>query len=181
MHKLFDESYKALINLPPKNDTETEIFAEFNFREGSLNFEGQNFIFPKGFKAETLIKWLDVDLLLADIKISAEVQAECARCLKTVSLEISENLMYLYYSDSAEEINDENYLPVEVKYFGRVIDIMPQIEESVFALLPTKVLCKKDCKGLCPNCGKDLNEGICSCKNESSDPRFEALRNFIIE
>ena len=183
LRKLFEESYKALINLPLKNDNETEIFNEFEFHDGSLKFEGQNFDFPKGFKAETLTRWLEENLLLVEIKISAEIQAECARCLKETNLEISEKLGYLYHLGSAEneDFDDEDYMPVEVEYFGRVIDIMPQIEESVFAILPTKVLCKEDCKGLCPNCGKNLNEGSCSCSNENIDPRFEALRNFVIE
>ena len=184
LRNLFEESYKALVNLPPKNENETEIFNEFEFHEGSLNFEGQDFDFPKGFKAETVTKWLEENLLLVDIKISAEIQAECARCLKETSLEISENLGYLYHLGSAEEDEDfdiDDYMPVELEYFGRVIDIMQQIEESVFAILPTKVLCKEDCKGLCPNCGKNLNEGSCSCANENTDPRFEALRNFVIE
>ena len=41
--------------------------------------------------------------------------------------------------------------------------------------LPTKVLCKEDCKGLCPKCGKDLNLGSCDCKTKDIDPRWQAL------
>ena len=183
--KLFEENQKALINLPPRNDTETEIFNEFNFSEGVLKFEGQEFIFPKGFHSEIISKWLEEALLSVEIKISAGIVAECARCLKSVSLEISDNLMYLYYlqgDEDEKEFEDLNdYMPVEVEYFGRVIDVMPQIQESVITLLPMKVLCREDCKGICPNCGKDLNEGECNCKNEITDPRLEALQNFIVE
>ena len=183
--KLFYEDQKALINLPPKNDTETEIFNEFDFSEGVLKFEGQEFIFPKGFHSEIISKWLDEALLSVEIKISAEIIAECARCLKSVSLEISDNLMYLYHLQGDEDEKEfegfDDYMPVEIEYFGRVIDIMPQIQESVITLLPMKVLCREDCKGICPNCGKNLNEGECNCKNENTDPRLEALRNFIVE
>ncbi|MBR6901655.1 MAG: DUF177 domain-containing protein [Synergistaceae bacterium] len=168
-----------LINLPQRNDTDTEVFVQHDFHEGSLKFEGQEFVFPSGLRAEAIAKWLESDLLSVEIKISAEIDAPCARCLKTVNLEISDKLMYLYYLQGAEAFDDfDDYMPVEVDYFGRVIDIMPQINESVFTLLPTKILCKEDCKGLCPNCGKDLNEGPCSCEIESIDPRLEALRNF---
>ena len=154
-----------------------------------MKFEGQEFIFPKGFHSEIISKWLEENLLSVEIKISAEIIAECARCLKSVSLEISDNLMYLYYLHSAEDseefdgFNNDfgDYMPVEVEYFGRVIDVIPQIQESVFTLLPTKVLCREDCKGICPNCGKDLNEEECNCKNENIDPRLEALQNFVIE
>ena len=168
-----------LITLPPRNDTEAEIFSSWDFPKGTLKFEGQEFIFPSGLHAEAVAKWLEESLLSVEISISAEIISECARCLKPVNLEISDKLMYLYYLQGAEAFDDFNdYMPVEVEYFGRVIDVMPQIEESVFTLLPTKVLCKEDCKGICPNCGKDLNEGSCSCENENTDPRLEALRNF---
>ena len=86
--------------------------------------------------------------------------------------------MYLYCSQDPQTIEDDEYMPVEIEHFGRVLDVMPQIEESIYTLIPTKILCREDCKGLCPNCGADLNEGECSCKNVNVDPRLEALRNF---
>jgi uncharacterized protein len=43
-------------------------------------------------------------------------------------------------------------------------------------MLPTKRLCSEDCKGLCPYCGKDLNEGRCDCEVDEIDPRFEVLK-----
>ncbi len=184
MHKLFHESQKALISLPPKNDTEAEVSEQWDFPEGVLNFEGQDFIFPKGFHAEAVIRWLENELLIAEIEVSAEISAECARCLKPVDLEISGNLMYLYYSRGVEAEDENEFddlMPVEVDYFGRVLDVMPQIDESLYTLLPTKVLCKEDCAGLCPNCGADLNEGKCSCKDEIIDTRLEALRDFKFE
>ena len=181
MHSIFNDQQKALITLPPRNDTETEIFSEWNFQGGTLNFEGQEFIFPNGFHAEVSAQWLESEaLLLAGITVNAEIEAECARCLKPVSLEISGKLMYLYSSQDPQTINDDEYMPVEVEHFGRVLDVMPQIEESIYTLIPTKILCREDCKGLCPNCGADLNNGECACKNENIDPRFEALRNFMI-
>lgn len=180
MRSIFSEEQKALITLPPRNDTETEIFSEWDFQGGTLNFEGQEFIFPKGFHAEVYVQWLESEsLLLTGIAVNAEIEAECARCLKPVSLEISGKLMYLYCSQNPEAIEDDEYMPVEIEHFGRVLDVMPQIEESIYTLIPTKILCREDCKGLCPECGADLNEGKCSCKNENVDPRLEALRNFI--
>lgn len=181
-NELFHENYKAVINLPPRRDNETEILSQFDFTGGVLSFEGQSFEFPNGFHAEALSRWLEDDVLILELDIEAEIIAECARCLKPAQLEISDKLMYLYYSHSAEGLDElDDYMPVEVNNFGRVLDIMPQIEESIYTLLPTKVLCREDCKGLCPECGADLNEGTCSCKNEKIDPRLEALKNFIVE
>ena len=182
MRSIFTDEQKAVITLPPRNDTETEIFSEWTFPGGTLTFEGQEFIFPDGFHAEVSAQWLESEaMLLAGISVSAVIEAECARCLKPVSLEISGKLMYLYVSQEPQTIEDDEYMPVEVQHFGRVLDIMPQIEESIYTLIPTKILCREDCRGLCPNCGADLNEGECSCKNEDIDPRLEALRNFSAE
>ena len=190
MHNIFNDNQKAIINLPARNDNESEIESEFAFPAGELTFEGQQFLFPEGFTAQVISQWLEESLLLVSISISAELTAQCARCLKPVNLEISEKLLYLYYSrgsesesesesDSLEEFGD--YMPVELDYFARVLDVMPQIQESIYTLLPTKVLCSESCKGLCPNCGADLNEGNCECVKEDVDPRLESLRNFIIK
>ena len=182
MSSIFTEDQKALITLPPRNNTETEFFSEWNFPGGTLTFEGQEFIFPEGYYASVSAQWLESDaMLLAGVSVNAVIEAECARCLKPVSLEISGKLMYLYVSQEPQTIEDDEYMPVEVEHFGRVLDIMPQIEESIYTLIPTKILCREDCKGLCPSCGADLNEGECSCKNEDIDPRLEALRNFSAE
>ena len=182
MHNIFNDNQKAIKNLPARNDNESEIESEFSFPAGELTFEGQQFLFPEGFTAQVISQWLEESLLLVSISISAELTAQCARCLKPVNLEISEKLLYLYYSrgsESREEFGD--YMPVELDYFARVLDVMPQIQESIYTLLPTKVLCSESCKGLCPNCGADLNEGNCECVKEDVDPRLESLRNFIIK
>ena len=41
--------------------------------------------------------------------------------------------------------------------------------------LPTKHLCREDCRGLCPHCGKNLNEGLCGCREDKVDPRLAVL------
>lgn len=172
---------KAIIQLPPRNDTETEVCEEYRFNPCEFVSGGQKFIFPEGYGVNVRASWLDDDLLGVNIGIDAVADTECARCLKAVSLEISGELMYLYYSQNAGDFDDGGYMPVEVEYFGRVLDVMPQIEESIYTLLPVKVLCSEDCRGLCPFCGQDLNEGTCSCREEITDPRLSALRNYVVE
>ena len=52
-------------------------------------------------------------------------------------------------------------------------------EEELVLNLPSKNLCRKDCRGLCPKCGRNLNEGLCGCRSDTVDPRLEALRQLI--
>ncbi|MDR3176556.1 MAG: DUF177 domain-containing protein [Desulfovibrio sp.] len=66
---------------------------------------------------------------------------------------------------------------------GRGIEINPAAlawEEFVLAL-PAKPLCRNDCRGLCPVCGKNNNRELCSCANEGADPRLDVLRGIKVE
>ena len=64
-----------------------------------------------------------------------------------------------------------------------VPDMQLEVDELVYTEvvlnLPSKHLCKEDCKGLCYKCGKNLNEGDCDCENSEPDPRFEKLRELL--
>ncbi|MEI3507380.1 MAG: DUF177 domain-containing protein [Anaerotignum faecicola] len=61
-------------------------------------------------------------------------------------------------------------------FTGDQIDLADFVKRGIIGELPMKVLCREDCKGLCPVCGKDLNEGDCGCDRTIRDPRFESLR-----
>ena len=75
---------------------------------------------------------------------------------------------------SNEENEDEWVFPLE----GDSADL-DDIVRTVFVLnLDSKLLCKEDCKGLCPRCGKNLNDGPCNCQKEL-DPRFAALKQLL--
>ncbi|MDD2499121.1 MAG: DUF177 domain-containing protein, partial [Desulfitobacteriaceae bacterium] len=64
-------------------------------------------------------------------------------------------------------------------YEGDKIDILPQVLQTILLELPMKVLCREDCKGLCPVCGTNLNIKECRCERESIDPRLAALKNLL--
>jgi len=62
-------------------------------------------------------------------------------------------------------------------YEGEEVDLGPLIREQVLLALPTRPLCRDDCRGLCPQCGINLNHAECGCRVETFDPRLEALRS----
>ena len=116
------------------------------------------------------------------LSVEALLSGECARCLADAELAISDDLMYIYYlrglelgKDTKLE-SDDGFMPVEVDFWGRTLSLSDQVWETLLTLMPVKLLCKEDCKGLCINCGKDLNEGTCSCSALKTDPRFDVLR-----
>ena len=63
------------------------------------------------------------------------------------------------------------------EYSGDEIDLGQMMREQFYLALPMKPLCRADCKGLCPICGKNRNRETCSCESTWVDPRFEVLRN----
>lgn len=187
-NNIFDNKFACVIALPQRGDN-VSILEEswsLNFSDG-VDFEGQHFIFSCPVDVHAAAQWLEQSLLSVSISIKTEAEAECARCLKPVRLAISDNLMYLYYlrglefGRDTELTSDDGFMPVEIEYFGRTLDIAPQVWETILLLLPSKVLCKTDCAGLCPICGADLNENPCSCKEESGDSRFSVLKDFKFE
>jgi len=56
------------------------------------------------------------------------------------------------------------------------IDLDKDIRDYAVLAIPMKNLCSEDCKGLCPKCGKNLNEGLCNCNEEIIDPRWEPIQ-----
>ena len=73
---------------------------------------------------------------------------------------------------------------MEVNYIGDAeeVDTDEILLAQVALEMPSKNLCRPDCKGLCPKCGADLNEGDCGCpKDERVDPRLEKLKDFKIK
>ena len=67
--------------------------------------------------------------------------------------------------------------PVRVNDYQLPLDEL--VEEELILNLPSKNLCRKDCRGLCPKCGKNLNEGLCGCRSDTIDPRLEVLRQLM--
>ena len=87
--------------------------------------------------------------------------------------------------EQPEEQEDEVELSdreVVVGYYdGERLDLGDVVREQLFLSLPLKRLCREDCRGLCPTCGKNLNTGACGCPppEEPEDPRLSPLRGLI--
>ena len=114
--------------------------------------------------------------------VETRVQVECDRCLKPVELPVSVDfaLEYIpgadYESGFATALSEEQ-MSVDV-FDGEAIDVDEIVKEQILLALPARTLCLEDCKGICPECGIDLNTGQCNCSAEAVDPRWAALKSF---
>ncbi|MFP5239280.1 MAG: YceD family protein [Acidobacteriota bacterium] len=112
-------------------------------------------------------------------RLTGEVSTPCDRCLKDVSVGIDQPFDVFEQLESSDEESVEPGLLREHK--GRLeLDAGAMLWEEFVLALPTKPLCSEDCKGLCPTCGKDLNEGPCGCAKSEGDERMAALRGLTI-
>lgn len=98
----------------------------------------------------------------------------CDRCLEEVSaeipLEIERKLdMKLTDEDRVNDLDESSYLT------GMDLDVDQLVYLEVLMSWPLKVLCREDCKGICSQCGKNLNDGPCGCVEEPKDPRMAAI------
>ncbi len=113
-------------------------------------------------------------------RISTTVEMSCARCLKPHNEYINDTFKVVYRPkpDTEEQVDeielDETDLDV-MYYEGNSIVISKLMRDQLLLLVPVKPLCKPDCAGLCPSCGKDLNKGPCTCVADTIDPRLAVL------
>jgi DUF177 domain-containing protein len=113
-------------------------------------------------------------------RLRARAHTACARCAEEFDID-AEHPFRFVLAPKAVGFGEETDLRTEDMEFslyeGEEIDLSPLIREQLLLSLPTRPLCREDCRGLCPHCGINLNRGTCGCKEERLDPRFAALRS----
>ena len=111
-----------------------------------------------------------------DISGEARVKIEliCDSCGEPFSFDIT--VPFSEYYSYIEESPDQNGEKDIHLFSGEGIDISPEVLSSIFLELPMKALCREDCRGLCQNCGKNLNLGPCDCDFDDIDPRLAKLK-----
>ena len=113
-------------------------------------------------------------IVTVDVTCQVEVSAPCDRCgrdaVNSYALEIKRVLV----TELSDETDDELILIPDMQ-----LDIEELCTTEIVLSLPMKHLCKPDCKGICANCGKDLNDSECSCNKRTTDPRLEALAQLL--
>ena len=98
-------------------------------------------------------------------KLEGILKFNCSRCLQVFPREI--------------EINIEEELKKEDIEDLKNVAITDLLKKNIFLAVPIKPLCSEECKGLCSNCGQNLNKKDCGCTEESVDPRLAGLKDYL--
>lgn len=116
------------------------------FSPESLDLDTDIIKFLKPIKAVALIH-KSYNALQVYLTLTSRINISCVRCLE----------------DSEQDFAKKSELNYAIDKLNPVIELDPDIREEIILDYPIKPLCKADCRGLCPKCGANLNEGGCNC------------------
>ena len=107
-------------------------------------------------------------------KLHSTMAVDCMRCLDSMQLPITFSLDELFYyppetaPEGEQTIGENGY-----------IDLAPLVRELSLLEVPIRPVCRTECRGLCIQCGHNLNEGECDCDIDDIDPRLAALKQLL--
>lgn len=118
--------------------------------------------------------------------LKTKVEVRCSRCLEPVAIPLTVDYREAFFREGEWDLvkniarnlgfaDDDEVHPFK----GDAIDLSQSLAATVVLSLPMKVLCRDDCRGLCPTCGANLNQGNCNCNREEIDPRLATLRQLL--
>ena len=117
-----------------------------------------------------------------ETRVKGEIRADCHRCLAHFAMPVEVTFdLVLNRGEGVpppEGIEEDDFVAIPALREARY-DILPRVREALILEIPIKLLCREDCKGVCPKCGGDLNEGDCGCGPVPGDPRWGALKKFL--
>lgn len=125
---------------------------------------------------------IDSNDIHAKIDFLAKFTLPCSNCAEEFILDIEDRFSTIFTSkeDYLEGDVTLSATDLDMKFFNEdVLDLENEIINNILLTLPISPICGEKCKGLCPNCGVNLNTSKCSCSDEKSDPRWKVLETFI--
>lgn len=116
-------------------------------------------------------------------RLQARLEVACGRCLEPFTLPVDTQVELTYVPHPEQAADDEVELSQDdlttAFYRDQTLDLAEMVREQFYLALPMRPLCREDCKGLCPQCGTNLNQGTCACDVRWEDPRLAGLRTLL--
>jgi uncharacterized protein len=120
---------------------------------------------------------------IEDIRVvgefSTRLELSCARCLDPITRDIGKSFDLLYRPQGSDAGNEElsvTQADADIGYYkegGLLLEDL--LREQILLAVPLKAVCSEECRGLCPQCGRNLNAESCGCVDSHSDPRWAEL------
>ena len=154
-----------------------EVVGEESVVECSLTFEGEDAA-QNGLSGPIAVKGSVLNragVVTFTYQASTELHLLCDRCLTEMTELFQPVFTHVLVRSLNQAEEGDEYVLVE----NDTLDLTELVYADLFLALPSKHICKEDCKGLCPICGQNLNERVCDCKPVQGDPRLEILKKLL--
>ncbi|RPI27186.1 MAG: DUF177 domain-containing protein [Acidobacteria bacterium] len=168
-----------IIDLNELRERGEPLVVEGDFAESQLKIRSETASLTRPAHARLRVS-LAGERLRVNGNVTAELEVPCSRCLKPVGLQIDKNVDLEYWPDPKVEKEGEeialSYEELSIGFYrDDVLDLSGVISEQIVLEIPMKAVCDEACRGLCSQCGVDLNETTCDCHPDTLDPRWAAL------
>jgi uncharacterized protein len=152
---------------------------EKTFASGDLDYHTAEFQQQGPLKVRAMAELLGSEIRVRG-HLGTRLRASCDRCLEPVEFAVEHDfdLFYRPMEDIARE--EEIKIPDDESevgfYSGEGIELADIVREQVILSVPMKIVCRTQCRGLCPSCGIDLNRGKCQCFEPKKESPFASLK-----
>lgn len=141
---------------------------------GEFEFSGERYTLEKPLKVNGTFSNNGKALVLtADVE--GEMRTRCARCLDDIIVDAGFSVEESFVQSESKVPEDDDIIVFD----GYTIELDDVIKDNLIMNIKGRYLCDEDCKGLCPQCGADLNDGECGCSREFIDPRWSGLADLM--
>jgi len=170
LHKLEQSAVRFAVDVPP----------------GEISFDEQ-MTQASPLHAEGVAEILHASLgeIRISGKLAVQMEAPCDRCLEPAAIPVAREFDLVYVpADEAQTAGEKEVdeAGIEVGYYeGSGLELNDVLREVVLLDLPMQVVCREDCKGICPGCGGNRNQRTCDCRTEAADDRWNQLKKFRVE
>lgn len=155
---------------------------DVSYPPGEIEFSDGNVRQLSPLKAEGSVELLGNTLgeIRVQGRLEVTMEADCDRCLETAQLPVTTDFDLFYRPDPVRHANEE----VEIDegesqiafYKGEGLELSDILREHILLSLPMQRVCSEACKGICPSCGQNRNQGDCGCTSKPVDDRWAALK-----
>jgi len=168
-----------LIDINELKTRDGPLLIEKNFSEGELDMASDISMLRQPVHSQLQLSLVGEQIHVKGV-VGANLELTCSRCLKSFERSIEKNFELDYRPDPMVEEEGEEfslaYTDLDVGFYrDQKLDVSALVAEQVVLEVPMKPVCHGDCKGLCDQCGADLNEKGCDCQPGSLDPRLAVL------
>jgi len=142
----------------------------------TFDYQGNSYRFVRKNPVDVTITNLGNKKVMIEAGAKISLTLYCGRCLKEIvypmDIQFSKEIDFnLTEEERAQNLDETNYI------VGYNLDVDTLVYDEILIDFPMRLLCSEDCKGICKNCGTNLNEGTCNCDNTDYDPRMARIRD----